>query len=91
MAKLSLSLLGQFQVVLECDSDTQVVVSFRTRKEAALLAYLAAEVGHWQPRAQLGRCCGRKVPQGRPGTVYARLSSGSAARSKPPARPPLNF
>ena len=70
MAILSLSLLGQFQAVLECDAVTQEVISFHTRKETALLAYLAAEAGRWQGRAQLAEML---WPEGSPGTARNSL------------------
>ncbi len=49
MARLSIYLLGLFRVVL----DEQVLTGFRSNKNRALLAYLAAETGQARPRDHL--------------------------------------
>ena len=49
MARLHISLLGQFQATL----DGQPVSGFETVKTRALLAYLADEVGQAHPRSML--------------------------------------
>jgi DNA-binding SARP family transcriptional activator len=49
MARLSICLLGSFEVRL----DGKVLTSFESDKVRALLAYLAVEVGHSQPREKL--------------------------------------
>ncbi|MEA3439155.1 MAG: tetratricopeptide repeat protein [Chloroflexota bacterium] len=70
MASLSLSLLGSFNAVMDCSSGTPVPVSFRTRKEAALLAYLAASAGEWQPRSQLAEMLWPEQPQSAAGNSF---------------------
>ena len=51
MAKLSIYLLGDFQVRLD---DQVITRKFRTRKERALLAFLAVEADRSHARDSLG-------------------------------------
>lgn len=64
IATLSLSLLGPFEAVLDSEAFPHAPVSFRAQKELALLAYLAAEAGRWQPRADLAEMLWPERPQG---------------------------
>ena len=66
MAHLSLSLLGPFRCKID---GSDVSADFRTKKERALLAYLAVEADRRHPREVLGELFWPGKPEG-----YARMN-----------------
>ena len=71
---LSLSLLGSFQCRV---NGNDVSADFRTKKERALLAYLATESKRQHPRDVLGEMFWPGKPEG-----YARMNLRQATQSQ---------